>query len=85
MSTKGLELITCLSLAVTLSVFTSLLFPLYQSIYIFSIKCIYIIYLSADRRPPELSLTMHSQPHDVCHGSVGSDPADVRGHCGRPQ
>ena len=33
-STKGLELITCLSLAVTLSVFISLLFPLYQIMYI---------------------------------------------------
>ena len=44
---KGLELITYLSLAVTLSVFISLLFPLYQIVYIFSIKfcccccCIY--------------------------------------------
>ena len=41
-STKGLELITCQSLAVTLSVFISLLFPLYQIMYIFSIKFIYL-------------------------------------------
>ena len=41
-STKGLELITCLSLAVTLSVFISMLFSLYQIMYIFSIKFIYL-------------------------------------------
>ena len=37
-STKGLELITCLSLAVTLSVFISLLFSLYHIRYIILIK-----------------------------------------------
>ena len=46
-STKGLELITCLSLVVTLSVFISLLFPLYQIMYIFSIKfvCLFVCFI----------------------------------------
>ena len=42
-STKGLELITCLSLDVVLSVLNSLLFSLYQIMYIFSIKFIYLL------------------------------------------